>query len=147
MLFVFVAALVRFHLVLVFIAKLNKRAWKCVDYFWLSFALIGLVGQVAESRKISATGIQWVSEARVESNFGILRDRIDFYATGGAFCRQPVRTDASLSEEEFNRIKLEFNRACEWAKKYASAMPKTVQPPFAEVAGTSSPTRKTTGIA
>jgi len=133
-LLVFVGALVIFHVVFVFIAKLDKKAWKWVDYFWLSFALIGLVGQVAESRRITATGFRSMSEAKVESNFRILRDRIDFYANSEAFCRQPVRTASSPPEEEFNRIKLEFDRACAWAKKYASTMPRTVQPPFAEVA-------------
>ena len=132
-LLVFIGALAIFHVVLVFMAKLDKNAWKWVDYFWLSFALIGLVGQVAESRRITATGFRSMSEAKLESNFRILRDRIDFYANSEAFCRQPVRTSSSPPEEEFNRIKLEFDRACEWAKKYASTMPKTVQPPFAEL--------------
>ena len=133
-LLVFVGALALFHVVLVFTVKLNKKAWIWVDYFWLAFALIGLVGQVAESRRITAEGLRSMSEARVESNFRILRDRLDFYANSQAFCRQPVRTTSSPPEQEFNRIKIEFDRACEWAKEYASNVPRTVQPPFAEVA-------------
>ena len=70
---VFVALLVVFHLLLVFIFPLSAKHWKLVDYIWVTLTFISSLGFVDEARRYKA-------EVQLESSW--------------------VRTDSSLRAVE-----------------------------------------------
>ena len=47
----FVVALVVFHIRLVWLSPLSKAGWKRVDYYWLAFGALGLVGASGQARE------------------------------------------------------------------------------------------------
>ena len=57
------AEAVLFHLLLVLWLKIGKRAWKIVDYIWLSLAALGIFGAAGQARQLVATN----TVARVKS--------------------------------------------------------------------------------
>ena len=47
---IFIVALTAFHTVLVYVRPLSALAWKKVDYFWFSLAVIGILGAAQANR-------------------------------------------------------------------------------------------------
>jgi hypothetical protein len=48
---VFFIALILFHIKLVWLSPLSKAGWKRVDYYWLAFGTLGLIGASGQARE------------------------------------------------------------------------------------------------
>jgi hypothetical protein len=112
--------LILFDLVLVRWLKLNKVAWKRVDYIWLSVAAIGLYGTAAEVRRLTAEESLPMRKEIREAAYDRVIDSVRL-STGGAVCRKFVRTD--LSPPNFDEIVREFDSACKFTTTLAGAIP------------------------
>src|SRR5712691_11505925 len=104
----FLLALAVFHLLLVWWMPLDKIAWKKVDYFWLSLALLGVICGVWSARQEIASGVVSTARSRLEFAASQVEDRLAF-GRGPAICRTFVRSEYSPPPEEFDRIQREFN--------------------------------------
>src|SRR5262249_35604179 len=112
---VFVFLLVAFDLIFVRWLKLGKIAWKLVDYVWLGFAALGLIGSVAQVRTLAASAERGLYEDRAAFAFNIAKSLADADAARpGAICRTFVRSEYSPPPDEFERIQREYDVACQW---------------------------------
>jgi hypothetical protein len=130
---IFGAELFVLWLVLVRWCKLGSIAWKRIDYLWLGFTALSLIGAASQARKLIGTNLLSVAEARTEAAFGLAREAADINLNSGAVCRTFVRTEYSPPEQEFNRIQNDYNRACDWFKNVAAAMPQAFGPNADEI--------------
>jgi hypothetical protein len=138
---IFSAALVAFDIILVRVLKLGKTAWKRVDYIWLAFGALGLVGAVAQVRRFGAAQQLAMHETFAEEEFKRLRAMADEYSSDpGIICRTFVRSELSPPPEQFLRTQEEYDVACDWAKKAAIALGANVPSPLRQIEMTSVPT-------
>ena len=113
----FVVLLLVFDILLVRWKPLGKVAWKRVDYIWLGFAALGLLGSVAEVRMASASAQVAMYEVRVVAAFRAVQSLVNLDAsTPGAICRTFIRSAFSPPPDEFQRVQNEYNVACDWVK-------------------------------
>ena len=129
MMAVFTALLFVMHVVLVYWLKLGKVAWKRVDYVWLGFTVLGLIGASAQARQVMASNFLLASQDRVESSFSLARYWIDSYNGASYICRKFVRSQYSPPPEEFERLQKEYDVACGWFKSISATVPVTVPKP------------------
>jgi len=113
-----VALLIVFHATLVLWLRLGALAWKIVDYIWLGFAALGLIGAVGQVRIASASSQLGLYEERAVAGFNLVKDLTKLYAaTPGAICRTFDRSEFSPPPEQFDRTQREYEIACVWAKR------------------------------
>jgi hypothetical protein len=124
---IFAGALVVFHLVLVYWLKLGRIAWKWVDFCWLAFAVLGLIGAAEQARQAVAVSLVEIAEARTTVTYSPVRSLADIYSREGPVCRTFVRSEYSPPPDEFNRAQREYNIACEWFRKVALALPQQAE--------------------
>jgi len=98
-----------FHAWLVYWKPIGEIGWKYVDYVWLGFAVVGLVGQVAQVRQQWYTSAYEISHFRVDGALTSLKQTAKF-SIGPAICRKFVRTD--YSPRNFEEIQSEHDLAC-----------------------------------
>ena len=101
--------LLMFHAWLVCWKPMGEIGWKYVDYIWLGFAVIGLVGQAAQVRQQWYTSAYEMSHFRVEGALMSLKRTANF-SIGPAICRTFVRTE--YSPKDFDQVQSEYNFAC-----------------------------------
>jgi hypothetical protein len=124
LLFFFVLLIV-FDLVLVRWLKLGRIAWKRVDYVWLGFSAIGLVGAASQARQFVASNLVRVYDERSMAAYSIARFVLDDDAKdNGYVCRTFVRSQYSPPPEEMGRAQRENDAACHWFKSVAALLPK-----------------------
>jgi len=139
---VFAVLLVLFDVLLVRWLKLGKVAWKRVDYIWLGFGALGLLGAVAQVRMASAAAQIEMHESRVAVALNSVKSLIELYAkTPGAICRTFVRSEYSPPPEEFQRSQNEYNTACAWAKQMADTLAMRASSPPEPIDRASLPSR------
>lgn len=126
---VFLGFLIAFDIVLVRWLKLGKVAWKRVDYIWLGFGALGLLGAVAQVRMASASAQLDMYEKRAVIAFDSVKHLVELYASPGAICRTFVRSELSPPPEEFQRIQNDYNVACAWVKQVNNALSKHAASP------------------
>lgn len=119
---VFIAALMFFHVVLVYVWPLGKTGWKRVDYIWLSMGFLGVSSGVASSRQTLAQLQLPGAAAQVETTAGWIESRARF-GVSEAFCRQFVRSEYSPPKELFDRLQREFDELCGWFKTVNGRLP------------------------
>ena len=130
---IFLITLVIFHIVLVVWLKMGETAWKVVDYIWLGFAALGLIGAASQARQIVATASAAIMEARVNVAYTPLRSLVEMYANQGVVCRIFVRSQFSPPPEEFDRTQREFDSVCQWFKKVAVTFPQRIETTTEEI--------------
>jgi len=121
---VFAITLVFFHVILVYWLKLGKTAWKAVDYVWIGFAGLGLLGAAAQARQLVAQSRLALSESRVTVMYPPVRSLADMYSREGPVCRTFVRSPYSPSQADFENFQREYNAVCAWFKKVAAILPE-----------------------
>jgi hypothetical protein len=126
---IFLALLLAMHLLLIYGCKLGKIGWKRVDYIWLGFAVLGLIGAAEQSRQTSAINLLNTATQRVQSRF----ERAEYWVkinNGSSYlCRKFERSEFPLPLEEFDRTQREFDSACEWFKHIGDQFPKAAPSP------------------
>lgn len=135
---VFAFLLIAFHLICVWPRNLSKKSWKKVDYIWLAFATVGLLGASSVVRNYIVRQELSYSEERIELLYKTFRSVLELNARdNGYVCRVFVKTKFSPSEPEFSEINNEFQRACDWLKKknasFDSKVPNAASEPSAWV--------------
>jgi hypothetical protein len=121
---IFIIAIVCLHAVLVFWLKLGKRAWKAIDYVWLGFAALGLIGAAGQARQELAQNRISFSESRADGMYSLAKSLADSYSKDpGAVCRKFIRGQYSPPEAELDRTQHEYDLACEWFKSVAMKLP------------------------
>jgi hypothetical protein len=111
---IFAAEVLLFHLVLVFWLKLNKRAWKIVDYIWLSLAALGILGAAGQARQLFATNTVASSSQRTQISYMQLLSFVDQFSQEGAVCRTFVRSQFSPPPAEFLKAQKDYDLVCHW---------------------------------
>lgn len=110
---VLLAFLIIFHLILVWPRNLTKKTWKKVDYLWLIVAVIGMLGLASDVRVSVASN--WES---IEKNRALaILDGIDFLADNpenNHFCIKLVKKDSS--PENFDEIQNQYTLGCIWRR-------------------------------
>ncbi len=133
----FVAITIVLHAIFVFRRPLSKRSWKRMDYVWLGFAALGLIGAAAEVRRLAANSQLSQFQSYLPLALQAVRGEADFLSKSpGAICRTFARSEYSPPAAEFQRIEHEYRAACDWARKVASSLPREVsaRPEVIEVA-------------
>lgn len=124
----FSIALVLFHIVLVFAAKLGmtlgKKGWKKADYYWLGFTALGLFGASSQARHQVAKNMLPTAASHASWAQDELTHEIGFYAEDpGILCRKFVRSEHSPPLEQFDRVQRQWDDACQWIKRVAKVIP------------------------
>ncbi|WP_234828879.1 hypothetical protein [Pseudomonas coronafaciens] len=124
---VFALMLLGFHLATVWPRNLSKKAWKRVDYLWLGFAALGLIGASGNVRIHSAESELSITELRIANYYDLYRNLLESYARDdGAICRLFVRAEFSPPEPELSQTQAQFDRVCAWIKQTEKSSPKTL---------------------
>lgn len=121
---VFVVLLVVFDLLFVRWLKFGKQAWKRIDYFWLGFATLGLIGAVTQARIYAAKEQLSFYQTRVEVSLQTLRSVVAGYADPQGFACQPTFSPAP-----------EYRSVCEWDRtldRWLESRPVPFQQPIEE---------------
>lgn len=127
LLVVFLASLAMAHVVLLRLFALDEVRWQLIDYVWLSLALLGLLGAVAQNRQQVAGNFEIVARMRAESYLSSARRLSDRHSRAeSALCRHPTRTQTSPPAEVFDARVADDQRTCEWFRATLSVLPKTV---------------------
>jgi hypothetical protein len=132
---IFAAEVLFFHLVLVFWLKLGKRAWKIVDYVWLSLAALGILGAAGQARQLFATNTVASSSQRTQISYMQLLSFVDQFSQEGAVCRTFVRSQFSPPPAEFLRAQKDYDSVCHWFWDVQRKLPRLsdVYPDLKEV--------------
>jgi hypothetical protein len=125
-LLIFAVMVLRLHLILVVWLKLGKLAWKIVDYIWLGFAALGLIGASGQARQLIANNMSAIAEARIQTSYELFRNLVDRYSQEGAVCRTFVRGEYSPPPEEFERRQRDYDKVCGWFREIAAKLPRNV---------------------
>jgi hypothetical protein len=106
----FVIFLIVFDLVLVRLLRLNKIAWKRIDYIWLIIAALGLLSTATESRRLLAVNEIEVVKFRAASEYKFLQSEIR--SAKNWICSPFHRTE--YSPPDYDEIVQEFSKACDY---------------------------------
>lgn len=135
---VFAFLLLAFDLILVRWCKLNKVAWKRVEYVWLGFAALGLFGAVSQVRVSVAHSQKSMFEERTLRSFEAVRHLTGLLSSNpGVLCRTFIRSEFSPPSAEFDKVQNEYNQACQWIKDISSQLPKQMESPPTIIQSTS----------
>jgi hypothetical protein len=120
---VFVVCLLAFDIVLVRWFKLGKQGWKRIDYVWLGFGALGLIGAVSQARMYAADDQLGLYQARAATMFHAFRELVAMNSKSqGAACDRSTGTRAGD----------EYKKVCDWVRaldvKLASAEPLNWKP-------------------
>jgi hypothetical protein len=115
-----------FHLLFVRVFKFGKRAWKIVDYVWLSMAALGLLAAAREVR--SSLAANRIELATDRTKFVLQTLRSELVTNPTWLCMRFVRMEYSPPNLEM--IQAQFDAVCKWLKATAVTLPKDDNPPF-----------------
>lgn len=121
---VFLGALLSFHLLFVVWFRIGKLGWKIVDYFWLGFAALGLIGASGQATRLVATSHLSALNDLAPAIKDPVQEAVSLYAGNGYLCRTFIRSEWSPPPEEFARNQGEFDAVCKWFKDLAPLIPK-----------------------
>jgi hypothetical protein len=116
-----VVFLVILHVVLIYWMKLNKVWWKRVDYIWLAFAALSLLGAASEVRRLIAGNLVELQRHRVISDYNFLRQQAEF-GTGPVYCRKFIPSEFSPSN--LGELQRDYDLACEYYKALYASLPQ-----------------------
>lgn len=104
--------------------KLSKKAWKRVDYIWLSFATIGLVGASSQVRlMVASSELNFFNERAVSTYDSFHASIIHNASESGYVCRKFIKSEYSPPEPEFTNVQKEFDLTCTWFQTIAKKLP------------------------
>ena len=115
---IFISAIVVFHLLFVWVFKLNKIAWKYTDYIWLGVGAIGLIGTSAGVRDVVVVNQMHQIQRGMTFDLKLLKSAIE-YGKGPAICRY------FAPRAEIEKIQKEADATCAWFKAVAPLLPQT----------------------
>jgi hypothetical protein len=123
---VFSVAAVVFHILFVRTLKLDKIAWKRVDYIWLGVGTLGLFGAATEVRRMVATSVLETRNADQRNRYSELRDRVR--SMTGSYCRAaagfPLVLDDWFGVEHHSEDeRRQYKAVCEFGKDLLKALP------------------------
>ena len=109
-----------FHVILIVWRPLSAVGWKTVDYWWLSFAALGLIAAAGEVRRLrSPFGID-VARARA----GVALWLVRMSADPQMHCLVFTRTD--VSPPDLDSVQAEQDRFCAWVRQIANETPDSL---------------------
>lgn len=122
------------------IKNFDDITWKRVDYLWVGLATIGIIGSSGNIERYIAQSLLANQEAprlaiMYQDMYKFLQDR---NSPDDWHCREWVwvKTEHSLPIEEFEKIKLQVEKECEYLKVLALKIPSKVEgeyPTFEEL--------------
>ena len=123
----FVAALVIFHILLVWPRNLSKKGWKYVDYVWLVVALLTIVSFSSDFRRQVTENKLELAMLRVKSMHALFSD---LYANQppSYVCMKFVRGE--FSPDNFDDVQEEFDRICDWFRLFGPRFSTTTLPDY-----------------
>src|SRR5438309_1625150 len=110
---VFAISLLVWHIVLIRVWPLSKTGWKKVDYWWVSLALLGVIGNVGANRREVAKNLFALAQSRMNFAESRVKESIAF-GHGPALCRKFVRSEFSPPSTKFDDTQKEFDEMCAW---------------------------------
>lgn len=125
-LILFVVCTILCHWLLIFHSPRSAKFWKKVDYFWLSFALLGVIGAIGGNRDL-------VGRAQVEEQkfrLGLSLAQLQQISLGGSsesVCRELGDGAPFVTPDEMKVRQAQYDSQCQWFKKavtYISGLPK-----------------------
>lgn len=135
MILVLLGEIVLLHVLFVWLPwlRLSEEGWTKARYATLTLAVLGVLGAVSNVRRVVANNLYDFTEPHLQSSFQYVRDEVVSYSSSGIVCRKFVRSSFSPPAEEFNRIQLEFDRACAWFKELTILIPEKIPDDNAEL--------------
>ena len=123
----FVAALVIFHLLLVWPRNLSKKGWKYVDYAWLAIALLTIVSLSSDIRRqITETKLELAIQ-RAKTMHALFSD-LYVNQPPSYVCIKFVRDE--FSPDNFDCVQEEFDRMCDWFGHFGSRFSNATLPDY-----------------
>lgn len=123
----FMAALVIFHLLLVWPRNLSKRGWKYVDYAWLAIALLAIVSLSSDIRRQVAESRLEYTMQRARSMHALFSD-LYVNQPPSYVCMKFVRSE--FSPDDFDDIQEEFDRICDWFRLFGPRFSTATLPDY-----------------
>ena len=123
----FVAALVIFHLLLVWPRNLSKRRWKYVDYVWLLVASLTIVSFSSDIRRQVTENKLELATQRVKSMHAIF-SKLYANQPPSYVCMKFVRGE--FSPDNFDDLQEEFDRFCDWFRLFGPRFSTATLPDY-----------------
>jgi hypothetical protein len=101
------------HFLFVYPKNLSKKSWKKVDYVWISFTVIGLIGATNNVTKEFSKNKIAVASSRKSFQYNFMLSFLDS-EDSHIVCRTFNRSE--YSPENFDAIVADFDRCCKWSK-------------------------------
>lgn len=118
---IFVVTLLVLHFSFVWMRKRSSIWWKKVDYVWLSFALIGILFSVEQSRSIIARNNAELALSRAGFAHSLVRSVLEL-GTSEAVCRTFIHAEHSPPIKDMQRTQREYDAQCAWFRELAASM-------------------------
>ena len=101
------------HLALVYPRNLSKKQWKRIDYVWISFTAIGLIGATNNVKVALSKNQLLIASDRIPFQYKYV---CSFLSPEGSktVCREFVRGE--LSPSNFDSVVVDYDRTCQWSK-------------------------------
>ena len=102
------------HFLFVYPKNLSKKSWKKVDYIWISFTVIGLVGATNNVTKEFSKNKIAVASSRKSFQYNFMLSFLDS-EDSHIVCREFTRSE--YSPKDFDAVVDDFDRCCKWSKE------------------------------
>jgi hypothetical protein len=119
---VFAVLLALFHILFICAFPFTARDWKAVDYIWLAFGGLGIIGVSGESRRMKADWEQTYAHVQATNVFEQLKNSVESDTT--YFCKEQWRP--SVSDTVILPVMRDFPRACVWFRQLAEVLPESL---------------------
>jgi len=122
MILVFAAAVIVFHVVLIYVVKLDKIGWKRADYFWLGATVLSLWGLASDLRHQVAAGDLPAQVARRDTAYQAILDQVGVMASP-SLCAHFIRS--GYSPRDLDEIEKQNDALCSFAGALVRSLPKS----------------------
>lgn len=128
-----VCMVIVFHFMFVWPRNLSKKTWKKIDYLWLAFGALGLIGVSADFRvdKANAIILTQRDDAVWRYNW-MVRDLTGY--NNSILCRKFIKNE--YSPDNIDELNAEYDSACQWNKemtKIITSKNATSLPVFSDI--------------
>jgi hypothetical protein len=111
-----------FHILFVWQFPFTRHDWKRVDYIWLAFAGVGLVGATSETRRLQAGWTQESVRFQAGVKLALLREEVQ--SDTSYFCREQWKP--APGDSIIDPVRRDFPRTCTWFRALGAALPDSL---------------------